>query len=318
MKFYLRVVATALLLSACGFSIGWFGPNVVQKVVAAQAAVAESKPQPARGPIGVIALSDALEVTKDNPDGFHPSIVNGPRATRGQNCVWFVEGAADQAKAYGCDCLIIWTSFGGSRTNEETGFNLNLLDAAAGVTLADARDCSAAIHARGLRAGIGVSPLMVVQGVNRPRWDASNPVGTLLFEISLAQANGYDDFYVDSPRGEDIAINNTALEPDRLAPIFNRFAGSRFLMEFWLPGYGEFGNVCHWRDSAKTFTADRPQGVELEPEAVKAPAQQAAWGKRLRDTNSTIIVNCRPDDPTLPERQAPVLAAWRASRERSK
>lgn len=269
--------------------------------------------QPARNPIGVVALSDELEVGPGNPDGFHPSILHGPRATLGQNCVWFIEGAADRAKAYGCDTLIIWTGFGGSRTHGEAGFTLNILDAAQGITLADMNACSAAIHARGLRAGIGISPLMVLQGVNRPRYDAANPVGTLIFEASLAQATGFNDFYVDSLKGRDMVVNPAALPADDFAQVTDLFAWSNFVVEFYDPGYAKSGRVIHWRDSAATFTDDRPQAVELEAPDVPTPAKQAAWGKRLRDTGSTVIVNCRPDDPTLPQRTAPVLAAWKAS-----
>lgn len=266
-------------------------------------------------PFGVIALSDALYVAPDNPHGFVPAIARGPRPTLGQNALAFVEGAADLARGYSCGSLTLWNGFGGSRTNADTGFVLNLLDYAPGITLADVNACSAAIHARGLRAGIGISPVTVFDGANGPRWDASNPEGTLMFEMSLAVANGFDDAYVDSLKGECMAIEPDALACERFAPLVRRFSNSVFLVEFSGPGYRDLaeGRVFQWRDSARTFTHDLPQAVELDAADVKSKAQQAAWGKLLWETRSTVVVNCRPDDPTLPKSQAPVLAAWRAS-----
>jgi hypothetical protein len=272
-------------------------------------------------PFGTLALSDALETPEANPeaapgtyhpDGFHPTIVSGPRPTLGGNCVWFCEGAADAAKAYGCETVYVWTGFGGERY-PAAGYNSNVLDAAEGITLADVRACFAAFASRGVRPGVIIRPQRIVPGVNQTYIDCSNPVGTLLAQASAARACGAMDFYADTLSDECVMVDNKALAPERFAPVVDAFPDATFLVEFWHPGYSAFPKVIHWRDGAKEFTMDRPQAVELEPSAVKAKAQQAAWGKRLRDTGSTVIVNCRPDDPTLPERQAGVIAAWKAS-----
>lgn len=251
-------------------------------------------------PIGTYALSDAEYVTPANPFGWAAPVLNW-------GATLSVAQVAKIAAGYGCQTLYLWDSFGGSADHEKAGYVSDVLDAVNGLVVVN--ECSQAIAAAGVRPGIIIRPQQVVRGVNGTKIDGSNPVGQLLWQAKNARSCGFMDFYVDSLCDEC----NQVLPADRFRQVTDAFPDATFLVEFWADGYEKLGNVIHWRKGAATFTNDRPQAVGLTADDVKAPAQRAAWGKRLRDTRSTVIVNCRPDDPTLPERQAPVLAAWRAS-----
>lgn len=306
-KFNLQVpiVALAIVLSGVAFSVSGIGVAVPTTAPTTGPTTGPTtRPVVRRDtrPIGVIALSDALNDADPvkNPHRFQWSIVAGPKPTLGGNVVWWVDQAAKIAADNDCQTLIVYTGFGGSKDDELVGYSSDVLDPAPGITVADERECFAAIARRNVRPGVIIRPQRIVQGLHCPKIDGSDPAGTLNWQATMAGGCGAMDFYADS-------------NGDEIVEVAGKFPGARFLIEFWQPGCAAQGNVFHWRGSSATFTNDRPQAVQLKASDVDAPAKVAAWGKLLRSTNSTVILNCRPDDPTLAQRQAPALAAWKAS-----